>query len=74
MVDSMGSSKAVVLAVGEEFHLKTGKGCIIYAGMLDENVYSIAQRKSNGYQGFAWSLFFPREKNGYKDRRRKNLR
>ena len=61
MADSMGLSKAVVLAVGDSFHLKMGKDRIIYAGMPDENVYSIAQRKNNGYQGYAWNLFYPRK-------------
>jgi hypothetical protein len=26
--------------------------------MVSENVYSIAQRKADGYQGYAWNLFF----------------
>lgn len=61
MADSMGLSKAAVLAVGEALHLKIGKDRIIYAGMPSENVYSIVQRKSNGYQGYAWNLFYPRK-------------
>jgi len=48
--------KAVLLSVGETYHLKTGKDRVIYAGMPSENVYSIAQ------QGFAWNLFFPKTK------------
>ena len=54
--------KSVLLSVGETYHLKTGKDRIIYAGMPSENVYSIAQRKASGYQGFAWNLFFPKSK------------
>ena len=50
----------VVLSVGDGFHLKRGKDRIIYAGMPSDEVYSIVQRKSSGYQGFAWSLFYPR--------------
>jgi len=53
---------SVLLSVGETYHPKTGKDRIIYAGMLSENVYSIVQRKANGYQGFAWNLFFPKSK------------
>lgn len=52
---------SITLAVGEIFHLKSGKDRIIYAGMPNENVYSIAQMKKNGYQGFGWNLFFPRK-------------
>jgi hypothetical protein len=55
---STGMGKMVVLAVGEQFHLKFGKDHIIYAGMPSEEVYSIAQRKSRGYQGYAWNLFY----------------
>ena len=50
----------ITLSVGDDFHLKLGKDHIIYAGMPSENVYSIVQRKTSGYQGFAWNLFFPR--------------
>jgi hypothetical protein len=39
-----------------------GRDRIIYAGMPDENVYSIVQRKSNGYQGYAWNLFYPKKR------------
>jgi len=54
---------SVVLAVGEVFHLKRGKDCIIYAGMPSENVYSIVQKKEGfPYQGFAWNLLYPMKK------------
>ena len=46
------------LSVGQTYHLRRGKDRIIYAGMVSENIYSIAQRKSSGYQGYAWNLFF----------------
>ena len=48
----------ITLSVGQIHHLKRGKDRIIYAGMVSENIYSIAQRKDSGYQGFAWNLFF----------------
>ena len=48
------------LRLGESFHLRRGKDRIIYAGMPSESVYSIAQKKTEGYQGFAWNLFFPK--------------
>lgn len=53
--------KTIVLKVGQKFHLKTGRDNIYYAGMISENVYSIVQLKSNGYQGYAWNLFFNRK-------------
>jgi hypothetical protein len=52
----------ILLSVGEEHHLGRGKDRIIYAGMPSDNVYSIVQKKASGYQGFAWSLFFPVKK------------
>ena len=54
--------KSVLLSVGDTFHLRTRKDRIVYAGMPSEDVYSIAQRKASGYQGFAWNLFFPKRK------------
>ena len=66
MNTSMGISKSVVLAVGQQFHLKVGKDHIIYAGMLSDDVYSIVQKKANGYQGYAWNLFFPKKKQDIK--------
>ena len=55
-------SALVTLSVGGDFHLRRGKDHIAYAGMPSDNVYSIVQKKANGYQGFAWNLFFPRRK------------
>ena len=48
----------ITLAVGQTYHLGTGKDRIIYAGMVSEDVFSIAQRKADGYRGYAWNLFF----------------
>lgn len=53
---------SIVLAVGEDFHLRRGKDHILYAGMPSENVYSIVQKKSDGYRGYAWNLFFPKRR------------
>ena len=58
--------KSIVLAVGETFHLRTGKDRIVYAGMPNEDVYSIVQRKASGYQGFAWNLYYSRRKTDIK--------
>jgi len=58
MSETIGVSKAAVLPVGGEFHLKLGKDRIFYAGMPSEEVYSIVQRKSTGYQGYAWNLYY----------------
>ena len=57
---------SIVLAVGEAFHLRMGKDRIVYAGMPSEDVYSIVQRKTNGYQGFAWNLYYSRRKTDIK--------
>jgi hypothetical protein len=62
MSDSIGIGKTVVLSIGDDFHLKMGKDHIIYAGMPSEEVYSIAQKKGTGYQGYAWNLFFPKRR------------
>jgi hypothetical protein len=62
MKASIGATKSVVLSIGEDFHLKLGKDHIAYAGMPSEEVYSIAQKKGSGYQGFAWNLYYPKRK------------
>ena len=62
MNQSIGINRANVLAIGKEYHLKLGKDRIMYAGMPSEEVYSIAQRKNSGYQGYAWNLFFPKNR------------
>jgi hypothetical protein len=62
MNTSIGGGQVMVLGVGGQFHLKFGKDYIIYAGMPSEEVYSIAQRKSSGYQGYAWNLFYPKNR------------
>ena len=56
-------NNSVVLSVGDTFHLKRGKDRIIYAGMPSEETYSIVQKKQDfPYQGFAWNLYYPRNK------------
>jgi len=30
--------------------------------MPSDTVYSIVQRKADGYQGYAWNLFYPKRK------------
>jgi hypothetical protein len=52
----------VVLSVGDSVHLRRGKDHIFYAGMPSENVYSIIQKKSDGYRGYSWNLFFPKRR------------
>ena len=58
-------NNSVVLSVGDEYHLRSGKDHIVYAGMPYEKVYSIVQRKRKVAPytawGFAWNLFFPKE-------------
>ena len=53
-------NKTVVLTVGEDFHLRRRKDHIIYAGMPSEGIYYIVQKKSTGYEGYAWNLYYPR--------------
>jgi hypothetical protein len=53
---------SVVLAVGDDVHLRRGKDHILYAGMPSEEVYSIVQKKSDGYRGYSWNLFFPKRR------------
>ena len=53
---------SIVLSVGDTFHLRRGKDHVTYAGMPSDTVYSIAQRKANGYQGYAWNLYYPKRK------------
>ncbi|MFC2049645.1 hypothetical protein ACFLTN_00460 [Chloroflexota bacterium] len=53
---------SVVLSVGDTYHLKSGKDRIIYAGMSSEAVYSIVQRKTQVYWGWAWNLYYPKKK------------
>ena len=55
-------NNSITLSIGEQFHLKRGKDRILYAGMPSDNVYSIVQRKSFGYRGYAWNLFYPKRK------------
>ena len=62
MDKSITMGKSVVLSVGDDFHLKRGKDHIVYAGMPSDNVYSIVQKKANGYQGYAWNLYYPRRR------------
>ena len=55
----------ITLSVGDEYHLRSGKDHIVYAGMPSDKVYSIVQRKRKlapymGW-GYAWNLFFPKE-------------
>ena len=60
-------SKTVVLPVGDSYRLKSGKDSIMYAGMVSDKTYSIAQRKSQlipfGWMGYAWNLYYPTTKN-----------
>jgi hypothetical protein len=55
------TEQPIVLRTGEDFHLAFGADHIIYAGMMSDDVYSIAQKKSSGYQGYAWNLYFPKD-------------
>jgi len=52
---------SVVLSVGDTHHLRLGKDRIVYAGMLNESVFSIVQMKWEFlYRGYSWNLYFPK--------------
>ena len=54
-------NSSVVLSVGDAYHLRLGKDRIVYAGMPNENVFSLAQMKWEFfYRGYAWNLYFPK--------------
>ncbi|MDD5082232.1 MAG: hypothetical protein PHU08_02540 [Dehalococcoidales bacterium] len=54
-------NNSVVLSVGDTYHLRLGKDRIVYAGMPNENVFSLAQMKWEFfYRGYAWNLYFPK--------------
>ena len=54
-------NNSVVLSVGDTHHLRLGKDRIVYAGMPNENVFSIAQMKWEFlYRGYSWNLYFPK--------------
>ena len=54
--------QSVVLSVGDTYHLRWGKDCIVYAGMPSEKVYSMIQKKWEFlYRGYSWNLFFSKE-------------
>ncbi|GAH75282.1 unnamed protein product [marine sediment metagenome] len=51
----------VVLSVGDTHHLRLGKDRIVYAGMPNEDVFSIVQIKWEFvYRGYSWNLYFPK--------------
>ena len=54
-------NNSVVLSVGDVYHLRLGKDRIVYAGMTNENVFSIVQMKWEFfYRGYALNLYFPK--------------
>jgi len=54
-------NNSVVLSVGDAYHLRFGKDRIVYAGMPNDNVFSIVQMKWEFlYRGYSWNLYFPK--------------
>ena len=54
-------NNSVVLSVGDAYHMRLGKDRIVYAGMPNENVFSIVQMKWEFlYRGYSWNLYFPK--------------
>ena len=54
-------NNSVALSVGDVYRLRIGKDRIIYAGMPNENVFSIVQMKWEFlYRGYSWNLYFPK--------------
>jgi hypothetical protein len=57
-------NNSVVLSVGDSHHLRLGKDRIVFAGMPNENVFSIVQMKWEFlYRGYSWNRFFPKGQN-----------
>ena len=54
-------NNSVVLSVGDSYHMRLGKDRIVYAGMPNENVFSLVQVKWEFlYRGYSWNLYFPK--------------
>ncbi|MFC1901338.1 hypothetical protein ACFLX3_00195 [Chloroflexota bacterium] len=54
-------NNSFVLSVGDTYHLRLGKDRIVYAGMPNENVFSLVQMKWEFvYRGYSWNLYFPK--------------
>ncbi|MFC1958545.1 hypothetical protein ACFLV6_01300 [Chloroflexota bacterium] len=54
-------NNSAVLSVGDAYHLRLGRDRIVYAGMTNENVFSIVQMKWEFlYRGYSWNLYFPK--------------
>ena len=52
-------NNSVVLSVGDVYRMRLGKDRIVYAGMPNENVFSIVQMKWEFlYRGYSWNLYF----------------
>jgi len=57
-------NNSVVLSVGDTHHLRLGKDRIVYAGMPNENVFSLVQMKWEFmYRGYSWNLYYPKGQN-----------
>ena len=56
-------NNSVVLSVGDTYHLRLGKDRIVYAGMPNDDVFSLVQMKWEFlYRGYSWNLYFPKGK------------
>jgi len=54
-------NNSVVLSVGDSYHMRLGKDRIVYAGMPNDNVFSLVQMKWEFlYRGYSWNLYFPK--------------
>jgi hypothetical protein len=52
-------NNSVALSVGDVYRMRLGKDRIVYAGMPNENVFSIVQMKWEFlYRGYFWNLYF----------------
>jgi hypothetical protein len=57
-------NNSVVLSVGDSYHMRLGKDRIVYAGMPNDNVFSLVQMKWEFlYRGYSWNLYFPKNQN-----------
>ena len=57
-------NSSIVLSIGDVYHMRLGKDRIVYAGMPNENVFSIVQMKWEFlYRGYSWNLYFSKNQN-----------
>ncbi len=61
-------NNSVVLSIGDTYHLRFGKDCIVYAGMPSENVFSNCTKEMGVLlPGLFLESLFPQRSEQYKN-------